>query len=243
MPGEKGTDNRIANRIFDFINIVALSHAHLRYRLKYGNETLVIANVEKDLDEVLRITQNVTGMPTFKVDFFRKYVLPLYKSKTKPDSITTNGIELKESIIGITTREVAEYYKQKTGKSITTNNVKETYFDDYINNGWMDRTDSVINKKQYIYCPVIDLENDNENESEEDKKNDNEKQSSSPESESYNQKLQGIKSLSIMDSMDNVLQHPRMLLPKNFKEIPENWLELEILAHKMSIRANNIRAV
>jgi hypothetical protein len=33
-----------------------------------------------------------------------------------------------------------------------------------------------------------------------------------------------------MDSMDNVLQHPRILLPKNFKEIPENWLELEILA-------------
>jgi hypothetical protein len=41
LPGEKGTDNRIANRIFDFINIVALSHAHLRYKLKYGNETLV----------------------------------------------------------------------------------------------------------------------------------------------------------------------------------------------------------
>src|SRR5918912_3501301 len=101
LAGEKGTDNRIANRIFDFINIVALSHAHLRYRLKYGNETLVIANVEKDLDEVIRITQNVTGMPTFKVDFFRKFVLPPYKSKTKPDEHPTNS-ELKESIIGIT---------------------------------------------------------------------------------------------------------------------------------------------
>jgi hypothetical protein len=134
LPGEKGTDNRIANRIFDFINIIALSHVHLRCRLKYGNETLVIANVEKDLDEVIRITQNVTGMPTFKVDFFRKYVLPPYKSKTKPDEGSSND-ELKESIIGITTRELADYYKKKTGKSITTNNVKETYFDDYINNG------------------------------------------------------------------------------------------------------------
>ncbi|HKI07686.1 MAG TPA: hypothetical protein VKA09_04775 [Nitrososphaeraceae archaeon] len=29
--------------------------------------------------------------------------------------------------------------------------------------------------------------------------------------------------------MDNILQHPRLLVPKRFKYIPENWLELEIL--------------
>jgi hypothetical protein len=33
-----------------------------------------------------------------------------------------------------------------------------------------------------------------------------------------------------MGSVGNFLKHPKILLPKNFKEIPENWLELEILA-------------
>jgi hypothetical protein len=28
LPSEKGTDNRMANRILDYIDIVALSHAH-----------------------------------------------------------------------------------------------------------------------------------------------------------------------------------------------------------------------
>jgi hypothetical protein len=65
LPSEKGTDNRVANRIFDFINIVALSHGHLRQELQYGIERLLVANIEKDLPEVLRITQNITGLPTF----------------------------------------------------------------------------------------------------------------------------------------------------------------------------------
>ena len=37
-----------------------------------------------------------------------------------------------------------------------------------------------------------------------------------------------IKKLSISDRMDNILQHPRLLMPKNCINILDNWLELEI---------------
>jgi hypothetical protein len=210
LPSEKGTDNRIATRILDFIIIITLSRAHLRNRLEYGNESLVIADVKEDLHEVLHITQNISGMPTYKLDFFKKYVLPVYKTKTTKDK--SHDETKEETIIAITTREVCEYYKQKTGKSITTNNVKETYFNEYINNGLMDYVESVINKSQYIYYPIVDLPSFN---------NDDE----------YNkQQLQLTKRSSIPDRMDDLLQHPKLLIPRNYKRIPENWLELEILA-------------
>ena len=38
-----------------------------------------------------------------------------------------------------------------------------------------------------------------------------------------------IKELSIENAMDNILQRPKLLMPRNCKDVPENWLELEIL--------------
>ena len=40
--------------------------------------------------------------------------------------------------------------------------------------------------------------------------------------------MEKINKLSISDRMDNILQHPRVILPKECRNIPNNWLELEI---------------
>ena len=40
LPAEKGTDNRVARRIFSFLSIITQSRAHLRGRLEYGNQSL-----------------------------------------------------------------------------------------------------------------------------------------------------------------------------------------------------------
>ena len=85
LHSEKGTDNRITKRIFAFLSIVALARGHLRYRLEYGKESLVIADIEEDLHEVLHITQNLSGIPTYKLKFYREMFLPLFNTKTGPD--------------------------------------------------------------------------------------------------------------------------------------------------------------
>jgi hypothetical protein len=41
-------------------------------------------------------------------------------------------------------------------------------------------------------------------------------------------KEEEINKLSISDRMDNILHHPRLLLPKECTNIPDKWLELEI---------------
>jgi len=74
LVAEKGTDNRITKRIFSFLRIITLSRCHLRGRLRYGPENLVIADLE-DLDEALHITQNVSGIPTYKLKLFKEIFL------------------------------------------------------------------------------------------------------------------------------------------------------------------------
>ncbi|MGH9973014.1 MAG: hypothetical protein ACRD93_03855, partial [Nitrososphaeraceae archaeon] len=84
LKSERGTDNRITNRIFSLLNIIPLTKVHHRPNLVYGKERLVIAELE-DLSEALHITQNVSGIPTHKLKFYKEIFLPLYESKIKPD--------------------------------------------------------------------------------------------------------------------------------------------------------------
>ena len=208
LPSEKGTDNRITKRIFSFLNIITLSKAHLRGRLVYGEETLTISNLE-DLDEVLHITQNTTGISAYKLNFYREIFLPLYGTKVQPD---TDG-DRKEKVIGVTTRELCDYFLEKKGRPITTNNMKQTFLIELLNNGYIDEANSVLDKSQKIYYPVVGTLYDGSN------KNKNTRQIIRQE----------IKDPLISERMDNILQHPRLDLPKNCRIIPNNWLELEIL--------------
>jgi hypothetical protein len=103
LPAEKGPDNRITKRILSFLVIITLARAHLRGRLDYGNESLAIANIDEDLHEVLHITQNLSGIPPYKLKFFKDILLPLFKSKQSPDK---NEDGMQEEIIALTTREL-----------------------------------------------------------------------------------------------------------------------------------------
>jgi hypothetical protein len=202
LPAEKGTDNRIMKRILSFLVIITLARAHLRSRLEYGNESLAITDIDEDLHEVLHITQNLTGIPPYKLGFFKETFLPLYKSKQEPDK-SQDGTK-HESIIALTTRELCDTYKERTGKTITTDSLKKTYLNEFISNGLIDETNSVVDARQKIYYALIDLPVTDQKASEK------------------------ITKLSNLDRFDNILQHPLISVPKNSIKFPDNWLELQI---------------
>lgn len=148
------------------------------------------------------------GIPTYKLKLFKEVFLEKFKTKKTPDK---NKDETKEErIIAVTTRELCDYYKEKTRKTITSNNLKQNYLNEFINNGLIDEEDSVIDNRVKIYHPIVDLPDDGKE----------------TEISPYDRK---ISSLSILERMDNILQHPLLLVPKRFKYIPGNWLELEII--------------
>lgn len=195
LESNKGADNRAANRIFSLLNIIPLTKFNLRPRLIFGVETLVVATLE-DLSEALYITQNLTGIPTHKIQFFKEIFLPLYMSKNAPDCKD----EKEEKRKAVTTCQLREYYKMKTGRTITSNNMKQTYLNELVNQGLVDEEDSELDKRGKIYFPLIEIS-----------------------------KEQKISNYNDSESLDNFLQSSKIIPYRNYNIIPDNWLKLEIL--------------
>ena len=202
LPSTKGSDNRVTERVFSFLNVISLAKGHLRPKLEYGpenqTEKLVISTLD-DLAEVLHITQNVSGMPTHKMQFFKETLVPLYNSKKTLDASPDGNKQEKR--IAVTTRQLADYYKQETDKVLTTDAIRKIYLEELENNGYIDKEDSELDKRLKIYWPIVEVEIADKE----------------------------IKKCGIETQSRNLLQYSKILLPKNYMKIKKDWLKLEIL--------------
>ena len=214
---DRGTDNRINKRVFSFLRMIALSRAQLRYKLHYGNEKLVIADLAEDLHEVLRITQNFTGVPPDKLKEYKDIFLAAYNSKIGPNE-SKDGSK-QEDIIAVTTNDCCKKHKEVTGIGINAKAYKPKYIDEWINASLVEEQKSNIDNKQYIYYPITDLSDNDIIASQ--------NQTRNVESKSKCMSFL-ISSISGLGHRDNILQHSKIIVPKNFEGIPEKWLELYI---------------
>ena len=210
LPAEKGTDMRTQQRLFYLLNVIPLAKLDSRQKLFDGNQELVIANLE-DLAEVLHITQNISGIPSYKIKFYREIFLPLIRSKNKKDE--KDGKE--EKIIAVTTKELADYYKEKTGKAIFTDNLRKTFLVELLNNDYIGELKSELDSRQFIYYPLMEFE-DSEimqiNLTKEEKED------------------RDISKISNSYQFDNYLHVSPIKIPKYCKNIPKDWLIYEILS-------------
>jgi hypothetical protein len=179
----------------------------------FKTEKMVIARPE-DLVEVLRITKNMTNsnysnLPNHKVKFLVEIFGPVYESKSFPDSKE----DKKEKTIAVTSKELCDFYKKQKGRGITTDNLKKQYLNELLVNDVIGEVQSEIDRRQYIYYPLVDLRDENET-----------TEGLAASSESVK-----ITKLSNTGSFDNLLYIPRIRLSKNYKEIPEDWLIIHIL--------------
>ncbi|HSF50489.1 MAG TPA: hypothetical protein VLA74_06990, partial [Nitrososphaeraceae archaeon] len=210
LPAEKGSDMRIQQRLFSLLNIIPLAKIESRQKLFDGNQEMVITNLE-DLAEVLQITQNISGIPSYKIKFYREIFLPLILSKNKKDE--KDGKE--EKIIAVTTKELADYYKEKKGKAISTDNLRKTFLVELLNNDYIGELKSELDARQFIYYPLMEFE-------------DSEVMKINLKRES--QENPDISKISNADQFDNYLHVSAIKLPKNCKNIPKDWLVYQILA-------------
>jgi hypothetical protein len=105
LKADRGTDNRATNRIFTFLNIIPLVKSHLRQTLLYGKERLPIATLD-DLSETLHITQNMSGIPTHKIKFYREIFVELYESNGDVPNCKGNNVEDRP---GVTTSQICDW--------------------------------------------------------------------------------------------------------------------------------------
>jgi hypothetical protein len=155
LPAEKGINVSMTKRFFAFLNVVTLVKSQSRMKLMMGIEQCPIAELT-DLQEVLHMAYNLTGTPSYKLKFLKEDFLPLYNSKTGPDGKDGKVEKMK----AVTSKELCDYFKAKHNNSITTDTLKKTYMNELQNNGLIDSDDSVIDGRQKIFFPIVELEND-----------------------------------------------------------------------------------
>lgn len=97
----------------------------------------------------------------------------------------------------MTTRELADYFKVQNHKALTTDAVRKLYLAELENNGYIDKEDSELDKRVKIYWPIIETEISEEGES---------------------------NKCGITTESCNFLPYNKIMLPRNFKNIPQNWL-------------------
>jgi len=209
LPAEKCTDMRTQQRLFYLLNVIPLAKLDSRHKLFDGNQELVIANLE-DLAEVLHITQNLSGIPSYKIKFYREIFLPLIRCKNKKDE--KDGKE--EKIIAVTTKELADYYKEKRGKAISTDNLRKTYLVELLNNDYIGELKSELDSRQFIYYPLMELEDSEIMQINLTKEKDD----------------RDISKVSNSYQFDNYLHVSPIKIPKYCKNIPKDWLIYEILS-------------
>ena len=203
LPSNKGPSMRAASYISSLLDIIAVVKSNLY--VDFGIEKQIIARLE-DLAEVLRITRdmtgsNYTGIPEHKVRFLKEIFFPTYHSKVKPE--TKN--EKTETVIGVTTRELCDFHKERKGRGITTDNLKKQYLNELLSNDIIGEAISEVDKRQHLYYPLVEIdfsETDND---------------------------ERITKLSNNNQSYKILYDSFIQLPKNCRDISENWLVYEIL--------------
>ena len=107
--------------------------------------------------------------------------------------------------------------EQRLRRSCPPGTFRETFIEEWYNNGLIEEIDSVINSKQKIHYPIV-LPSESAKETKQE--NDN-----GDDISIHSWLESGIRRLGDSAPSPIFLQPKPIVVQKNFKEIPENWLE------------------
>ncbi len=203
FPSDKGQDNRAFNRFATILNNLTLCKAHLRYKVRYDDEELVIPTL-RDLQETLHVMQNMTGLPPHKLKLYNDYIVPLWHKLGQ----------------GLTIKQIAEHYNAANKKNgmppMNSDNLRKNYLEELVNHSYLEQEqDPNTNKTQYVYTPLI------LGEAEEAQKEKQGQQKKQEEDDST--------TMPTLEGIFNNLHYSKLLLPENHKGIPQDWLKQQIL--------------
>ncbi len=167
LPRTKASDMTIANRLFTAISLSAIINVdnRPRYLLRAKGEpimqTIPFATFD-DLNESLLFVEDSEGLRRYVKEWYYDVFLDCYNSKNEPDSRTdSTDRTLTEKLIALTTEQLVKMTYEKQGKKLSKKQLLETYIYPLLNQGYIDATESDIDKRCKIYYPVISENNRN----------------------------------------------------------------------------------
>jgi hypothetical protein len=161
LPKDKAFDMTSANRFFGFLALLPLISIDKRPRLilrKKGDpviQTIPFALFD-DLKVAMFLMEYSNGVRPYVLEWYYDVFLEAYNTKTAADSKeNSKGEMITENRIAITTEQLVEKTKNVYKQGYTTKKILETYINPLINQGYIDKANSELDKRAHIYYPVI----------------------------------------------------------------------------------------
>jgi hypothetical protein len=165
LPKDKAFDMTTANRLFGFLSLLPIIKIEERPRLvlrKEGDPFMQIIPFAlfEDLKEAMNLMEYTNGVRPYVLEWYYDIFLEVFRNKIEPASRTNSrGELLTEKRIAITTQDLADFTYEKQKKRLSTKQILETFVTPLINQGYVDKTDSDLDKRAKIYHPVITTQN------------------------------------------------------------------------------------
>jgi hypothetical protein len=158
LPGGKASDITAADRLYHYLTVLPVANIDSRPRLVTKSKgdfllhTCPFALFE-DLRESVYLMENGDGIRPYILEWFNLVFLIAYNEKTEPNSKN----DLEEEYISLTTRELVAATEKIQKRMYSTQQMYENYIVPLINAGYVDRMPSRLDKRSYVFVPVLNV--------------------------------------------------------------------------------------
>ena len=150
IPKEKALDMTRANRLSTYLSFLPIVYFYKRPRItivKKGDikiQTIPIATFE-DLQNTISLMEYSDGVRPYILEWYYDVFLKAFEEKEKPDSkINSKGEELMEDRIALFSQDIVKKHKEIHNETLTSKQLLESYLYPLLNQGYIDKIDSVI---------------------------------------------------------------------------------------------------
>jgi len=164
LPQEKVTDMTRATRLFIYLSFLPIVNYDKRPRIEIGIEgdlsskqIITIATFE-DLIKTISLMEYSDGIRPYILEWYYEVFQIKYQEKGEiaDSKINSRGETLEETRPAVTSNDLITKHKEVHKEVLSSKRLLESYVYPLLNHGYIDKINSVIDKRANIYYPVIE---------------------------------------------------------------------------------------
>lgn len=158
LPSNKASDMTRVQRLYNYLDLLPVINIDKRPRLRIRNDGDFIIKTSPfatfdDVRESVYLMEYSNGVRPYILEWFNEVFLAAFKEKTIPNT-KFNDDSVSEEIIALTTAELVKATERIRAYKFSTQQMLENYIVPLINAGYIDKADSKIDRRSYIFFPV-----------------------------------------------------------------------------------------
>jgi hypothetical protein len=158
LPNQKAFDMTTAHRFFSYLSLLPIINFEHRPRLLIRKEgatdmQMIPMATFDDLKESMFLMEYSNGVRPYILEWYNDVFLPTFQKKTEPD---IKGDKM-ESRIALTSEQLRDATYEIQQKKCSTKQILENFINPLVNQAYIEKTDSEMDKRSNIYYPVLNV--------------------------------------------------------------------------------------